>query len=47
LTSPIYFKYKIRRMHRWYRNVQSLRSLPLKKLDRRVLSEPSPAATLE
>jgi len=27
----IYFEYKTRRMHHWYRNMQSLRGLPLKK----------------
>jgi len=29
--APIYFEFKKRRMHYWYRNMQSLRSLPLKK----------------
>jgi len=27
----IYFEYKTRRMQHWYRNMQRLRSLPLKK----------------
>jgi len=31
LTPPIYFECKTRRIHHWYKNMQSLRSLPLKK----------------
>jgi len=31
LTPLIYFEYKTRHMHHWYRNTQSLRSLPLEK----------------
>jgi len=27
----IYIEYKIRRMHHWYRNMQNVRSVPLKK----------------
>jgi len=42
LTPPLYFEYKTRRMHHWYRNTQSLRSLPLKKkVGRRGLPEPT------
>jgi len=38
----IYFEQMTRRMHHWYRNMQSLRSLPLKKVGRRGLPEPIP-----
>jgi len=40
--APIYFENKTRRMHHWYRNIQSLRSLPLKKVGRRSQSELTP-----
>jgi len=33
-------------MHHWYRNMQSLRSPPLKKVGRRGLPEPTPTANL-
>jgi len=35
-----------RRLLHWYKNMQSLRSLPLKKLGRRVLPGPTPTASL-
>jgi len=40
LTPPIYFEYKTRHMHHWYRNMQSLTQPTFKKVDRRGLPEP-------